>query len=269
MQALIVARPLLSFFVLAYAFTWAIGIPLLLSERGFVDFHVPRWLEALAAFGPALAAVVVLYQLRGGAGVRALMKSLGKWFVSPNWMLFVVFSPFVVLLLAIVLSGDFSGDLMVWQTPITSAFLLELIFIGGLVQGFGEEPGWRGFALPVLRTRYGALLATLALFPVWLVWHLPFFLSRPEFTFGAWLGFSAGILSAAVWCTVIYDATRSVLMVAIWHALINITRGVALAISTGAFLMFGQVVLGVAVVMVVWWLIKRPGPYTDGDILEE
>jgi membrane protease YdiL (CAAX protease family) len=107
----------------------------------------------------------------------------------------------------------------------------ELIFLGGIIRGIGEEPGWRGFALPVLRGRHGPLVASLLLWPVWTCWHLPAFLMRPEFALGAWIGFSVGILAATAWSTLLYDRTRSVLMIAIWHGLI------------------------------IYWLISRPGKY--------
>ena len=38
-----------------------------------------------------------------------------------------------------------------------------------------EEPGWRGFALPRLESRYGPLPGTLILGLAWSAWHLPFF----------------------------------------------------------------------------------------------
>lgn len=257
--------PLLSFFALSYFFSWLIGIPQLLSARGFITTHIPEAVEALAAFGPFAAAVVVLWACGDHSGLVDLFSSLRAWRVRARWVIFVCLSPFVVMLAAVSLT-DGPGALMVESVAaelLTAAALFDLLIISGLVQGLGEEPGWRGFALPVLRTRFGPLLASLALFPVWLFWHLPFFLARPEFQFGAWIGFSAGILAASVWCTFMYDATRSVFMLVLWHALINITRGIALAVSTEAFLAFGQVVLAVAVVIVIYWLVKRPPTYND------
>jgi membrane protease YdiL (CAAX protease family) len=138
----------------------------------------------------------------------------------------------------------------------------EVLVLGGVLRGLGEEPGWRGLALPLLRGRYGPLLATLILWPVWTCWHLPSFLIRPEFAVGAWLGFAVGILAATAWSTLLYDKTRSVLMIAIWHALINITRNIAGTASTEAFFAFAQVMIGIGGIVFVYWLIARPGRYS-------
>ncbi len=37
----------------------------------------------------------------------------------------------------------------------------------------GEEPGWRGFALPRLQQRYGPVLGTIVLGTLHALWHLP------------------------------------------------------------------------------------------------
>jgi len=264
-MSLLKRYPLTSYYFFAYLFTWAIEVPMLLGVRGYIDIHPPVALEALAAFGPLAAAMLVLHQVHGADAMRDLLRSLLNWRVPAGWMAFAILSPFAVLLAALFITGEtgklFSGELS--RNFVAGGKMFELVVLGGVLRGIGEEPGWRGFALPVLRRRAGPLLATLALFPVWLLWHLPSFLMRPEFEWSAWLGFSAGILSAAIWCTLMYDATRSVLVVAIWHALINICRGFAMAASSAAFMAYAQVVLAIAVLVTIIWLVRRPGPYAS------
>ncbi len=160
-------HPLLSYFLLAYIFTWAIEVPMLLGARGIIDVHLPMWLEALAAFGPFAAALIVLGMGSGQVGVKKLFASLVNWRVPGFWLIFTVVSPFVVLVAALSMTGEtaklFSGELC--RDLLAGGKFFQLVFIGGVLRGIGEEPGWRGFALPLLRRRFGPLLASFALWP--------------------------------------------------------------------------------------------------------
>jgi len=258
-------RPLLSYVLLACGLSWLVAIPLMLSRRGILDTEISDAWEILAAFGPFAAALLIAWSLNGRSGAAAIFKSLAHWRVNGFWFLFCVFTPGLLLLAAIILVLMSSGKMPDFESERAMAFstlagFVDLFIITGLVQGFGEEPGWRGFALPRLRQRFGPLAATLCLFPAWLLWHLPMFLTRPEFGLAQWIGFSLGILSAAVWLTLIWDATQSLLMVVIWHAFINVHRSMALAVSTPLFLAMGNVVLLGAVVIIGYWLFNPGTP---------
>lgn len=259
------SRPVLWFLLLAYGWTWFVALPLLVQRRGWFELGLPEAWEGLAAFGPFLAALLVASATAGSKAAEALLGSLRHWRVGVAWLVFCCLSPVALLIAAAALlrvgSGAWpdvsrlaSGELA------TLEGILDLLIIAGLVQGLGEEPGWRGWLLPRLRQRYSPLAATLAVFPLWLFWHLPAFLGRPEFGPAQFVAFSAGILAAAIWLTLIWEATGSILMAVVWHALINITRGIALAISTPLFLTMSAMVLTGAVLIVAWWLMAPRTP---------
>jgi uncharacterized protein len=250
------AVPLLVYVAIAYGFTW-LAVQLL---------H----LEPIAALGPTLAALVVLVAARarraappGSADDLAEWRaSLRRWPATPagRWLAFA--SPFgflaVALLAVVAAPGDADWSRLANGPLTTPPGLFELLVVGSLLQSLGEEPGWRGWFLPKLRERFGPFAATLVLFPVWLCWHLPMFLARPEFGLAQFAGFALGILSAAVWMTAIHELTHSTLAAIAWHLLINATRGVALAISTPAFLSYGMAVtLGAAAIAVIAWRRRR------------
>ena len=51
---------------------------------------------------------------------------------------------------------------------------LYLIFV---VMQFGEEFGWRGYALPRLLRKRSALISSLVVGSLWAVWHIPMFIT--------------------------------------------------------------------------------------------
>lgn len=247
-------RPLLAFLVLAYGWTWLTVLPLLLQKRGLLDAGLPDAWEAVGAFGPALAAWIVSRREGRGAEFRAgfSRQRLGSGLVL------ALGSPLLFLAVALGLGGPWPDGSRLGQGPLaTTAGLLDLVLVAGLLQGLGEEPGWRGYLLPRLRARWGPLGATLVLFPAWLFWHLPFFLSRPEFGLAQFAGFGLGILSAAVWLTWLWERSASIWLAVAWHALLNITRGVALALATGYFLSYGLAVTVGALLIAGAWLGPR------------
>jgi uncharacterized protein len=259
--------PFISYVLLAYAFTWSFAVPLALSKRGVIGSELPHSLEIIAAFGPFVAALLVSKALDGAAGISRILHGLTQWRVPSFWLFFSIFSPFVLLVVVVAINWLTSGEQPRFETEkslhyLTLLGLVELVAVGGLVQGFGEEPGWRGFAIPWLRKTRGPLMASLILAPFWLFWHLPQFLGRPEFGIGPFIGFAAGILAATMWLTLIHEKTQSILMAALWHTTVNIARNIALAISVPMFLTFNTLIMVVGIGIVVYWVItrKQQGP---------
>ena len=77
-----------------------------------------------------------------------------------------------------------------------------------------EEPGWRGFALPRLQPRYGALGASLRLGVLWALWHTMMFILQGTTPFTFVVSMASVILGSVVFSW-IYNHTRGSLLVAI------------------------------------------------------
>ena len=233
-------HPLVTFFVLAFVFSW---------------WPWPLYLLGLApspiiGFGPFFAAILVLALTGGKAGTVALLHRMVRWRVRPVWYA-------VALLLPVVISGAAAGlnvllgarppspgELGAWPGLIPTFFLLLLV--PGL-GGAWEEPGWRGYALPKLQVGRSALLASLILGIAWAFWHLPLMvigqihLSDPLF-----------IVAWAVVFTWLFNNTNGSVLIAMLHHNMNniISGGFFSAMFSGAdWVRQGWLLVG------LWWAV--------------
>lgn len=261
MTGMIRKHPLLSYTAVAYLWTWLTILPLLLQKRGLADFGLPDAWEAIGAFGPFIAACLVLRYPEGQGGLAAFWQGLRHWRLGASGWALTILSPLVFLALAAGLTSLQTGAPPSWQALASGQLgslheVIDLVLVAALLQALGEEPGWRGYLLPRMMNRFRILPATLLLFPVWWLWHLPFFLSRPAFGLAQFFGFGFGILCASIWLSFLRERTHSILAAVVWHAVLNITRGIALGFSTGMFLAYGMVVAAGAAAIVIWWLVR-------------
>jgi len=101
-----------------------------------------------------------------------------------------------------------------------------------VINGFGEETGWRGYALPHLQLRYTPMTATLVVAGLWAGWHLPMFFvveGFRTFTVAITVGWVFGLFCGAIVLTWLYNRTGSILLVALWHGTYNIISGTSAA----------------------------------------
>jgi membrane protease YdiL (CAAX protease family) len=221
-------RSLIAFFILAYALSWVIQIPLALSTQGIINVDLPPSLHLLSAYGPLVAAFIVTAFTAGLQGVRDLLARMIHWRVGWRWALFALLSPLALFLLAVLIERLTSGSWSaveyfgrVVEVPQLSWFAGWLAWI--LTFGFGEETGWRGFALPRLQFGRSAIRATLILWIFWAFWHAPqFFYNFPGMTPFSSIGFLLGMLAGGILLTSLFNSTSgSILMVALWHGTYN------------------------------------------------
>lgn len=271
--ALLRRRPLISFFVLAYAITWLLWAPVVFA--GVPAFSETRHIPTLAAL-PAVAvgvtgsALFMTAVTQGRPGLRRLFDRLRCWDVGLRWyaVALLLFPVGEVLLTAAV----FGPEMFRALTP-TALTLYPAAFVSHFVFGpLFEETGWRGFALPRMQHRFGPLRGSLLLGLLWGGWH--FFLYVP-----AWIGAgsAAGVFNAAIFVaftvsvsvlfTWLSNNTRaSLLLVMLLHGSINGTatyvqvladRGIISDDAAGFSAGFGSLAVALLAAVAITWRTHR------------
>lgn len=179
-NSLLARHPLVSFFAIAYLISWIIEAPVVLAANGVLPVLPPVAvvvLVAVATFGPTASAFIMTALTQGGTGVKQLLRRYIQWRVGAQWYLFVLIGiPIIIVLGAMVVPGAvaaFQPPSAAMLTAYPLAFV-STVFLGGPL---GEEPGWRGFALPRLQWRLNPLMSAVVLGILWALWHLPLFWS--------------------------------------------------------------------------------------------
>ncbi|MEP6834918.1 MAG: CPBP family intramembrane glutamic endopeptidase [Gemmatimonas sp.] len=224
-------HPLLAFFVLAYAISWIIWAPLWLPRLGVHGLPVLPFHHALGALGPISAAFIVSTVESGRAGAVDLMRRMGFWRNRIGWIVFALCGPLVMLAFSQIGEQWYAAhpvDLIAFarsrEFPQFSG--IGFLTYNILTFGYGEETGWRGFALPRLQARHSALASTLILTGGWALWHVPLFLYRPGYLMMSGpgiVGWLFSLLTGAVLLTWLFNESRgSVLAVAFFHAAVDV-----------------------------------------------
>lgn len=249
-------HPVILFFVLAYAITWSSWTPISYGyDRGLIELSPGIYaLFVAGSFGPLLAGAIVTY-LRGSS-LRAWFGQALKWRVPLKWWLAALLTPFVLYTLMaaihLLLGGtlNWSEVAPLWSLP--AGFLSVFLWGGG-----NEELGWRGFALPHLQQRYGALVSSLIIGVVWTLWHAP--PGIVEMGLVGWAldlpFYMTSVTGIAIVATWLYNGSGgSVLLTMVFHAAVNVVQSLypveGMFSTTGTYArLFAWVILAVVIVV--------------------
>jgi membrane protease YdiL (CAAX protease family) len=158
--------------------SWIIWTPLILcslkiipvSDKLLSILIIP--VISLGVFGPLVGALFALHKEQGKGSERKFLRSFLD--LNLGWRAYI----FPVLIL-------FGSTFIAWFSPelfgekrlpmilpslwMFIPYLLLMIFFGG----GQEEFGWRGYALPILESKFGIWYANIILGIVHAFWHLP------------------------------------------------------------------------------------------------
>lgn len=254
--------PLAAYFTLAYLFSWIFFILLVLNRQGLVhlfpdDAAHARTLDVWHAFGglgPLFGAIAAILLVYGKNRLRAFISAYSlKKLTARGWIL--ALSPLLIFGFALLMGRIINGE---WLSIsgffekndlLTPAHFIAWFF-PLLTYGFGEEAGWRGYALPQLQSRYPALVATLILAVFWLGWHIPTFFYRYQLSGGMFIGFVLGLVAGAIWMTFLFNYTHgSILAVSLWHFTFNFVSMIGTDAVSSATM--STIVMALAVIVVL------------------
>jgi uncharacterized protein len=228
-------HPLVTLFVLAYGLTWVIQIP---RAAGLLEGDV--WLAV--TWAPAIAALLAAALTGGRSAVRELGERLVRWHVGWQWYVVVILGPAAFSLSVAGLYALLPGGS--WAAALPSALseeplvLLPVFFVLlALTDGLGEEPAWRGFALPRLLARHNTLVASLILGVFWALWHLPLLWIEESTRYQepVWPILVDDTAKSVLFTWVFLHTRGSLLMAILFHAATNLFRVSPAATSPGDY----------------------------------
>ncbi len=203
------AHQLPAFFILAYVFSWWAWVWYRLD---------PEHADApILPLGPLLAAGLMLGLIGGWPAAKAWLAKIGHWRVGLKWYALALLLPPALTLTAVglnlLLGATLSPDIAYPGWP---GLIVRFVFIF-VVIGLGEEPAWRGYALPRLLAGRTALAASLILGALHALWHLP--LLGVEYDAGNILPWLVSVFCFGIVVTWMWLHTQgSLLLPALMHA---------------------------------------------------
>lgn len=240
------------YLVVNFAFSWALLLPFVKTENA-LDSPFFLLARILASFGPALAAVVMLWLVEGKQAVKGMLKDVAAINRGAKWM--AAAAALAVLTVAIPLAFlVYKGQMSISTRTVRSLLMLipNLILSLFLFGSIADEIGWRGYLLPRLQQTLTAVSASVAIGLLWGLWQLPtyYFNGLVESNLSPiWLFIETVALSIIL--TWITNSSKSLVGVIVFNGVYRTLTQffLPLAEAAGSVVVFQQLYAGVLVNM--------------------
>jgi uncharacterized protein len=181
-QSFIKRHPVLSYFALTFAISWVATL-LVIGGPGRIPAtpeEITRLFPAVylaTVAGPSLTALLLTGLVGGRAGFCELAARLLRWRVGARWyavaLLTAPLSVLATLLTLSLLSPEFLPGFLTTTGGSSGVIPMSLgmVVALSLFNGFVEELGWTGFAIPRMHRQYGVFATGLSIGLLWGAWH--------------------------------------------------------------------------------------------------
>jgi len=246
-------KKLLLFAVLTYLLAWSWWIPLLWKK--IIVYPGQGWPTHLIGLtAPAISAILITAFFDRATGLIDLW-SRSKRLVRKklSWGL-IIFTAGCAFAPVILLKSVSIEDLSQYSGAPAIGILGILIVL--ILNGFGEELGWRGFLAEELLKSKSVAKSAFWIWLVWMPWHFPLFwvvASYREMGVFGFIGWAVSIYFGSVFLTWLYVYNNhSVLMVVLWHVAYNY------AVATDAAVGITASIVSSGVIFLAIWVMRRP-----------
>lgn len=197
----------------------------------YMGSKYPSDLWFLFLLFPFLTGIFITAIADGRSGLKTFFSRMVRWRVGIQWYAVALLLPPILRLIAaglnVLMGASMPANI---QIPAGPELLANFLFPSLLLISLGEEPGFRGFALPRLLVGRSALSAALILGVLHAIWHIPLFIFGSDSPLIIPI-----IISGAVLNTWLFNKTNgSVLLAMLLHASIDLMVGIFNPWFTGA-----------------------------------
>lgn len=216
------------------------GIAYSIGSVGYILSRLyPNDLWILILWGIFLGGALVTAIADGRSGLKTYFSRLVRWRAGIQWYAIALLAPFALHLISIGLNLLSGAEMSAgFQFPDWSQVVAVYLFSFFTI-ALGEEPGFRGFALPRLMSGRSAFAASLILGVLHAIWHLPLVIGGDEM-----ISIFLNVIGGAVLITWIFNHTNgSVFLAMLLHASTDLTAA-----------LFNPVFSGTDAVMARLWL---------------
>ena len=271
LKATITRHPAAAFLVFFYVAGWIVFLPALLGQSGFglfaYDLPPQPSILLLTLVGLAGGAFLITRIADGKDGVRELRSHYFIWRTGPQWYVLALFGAALLLLVgaAVVQGTSILGAFGANLPQFLPNYLVQVLLIAVLVS-LWEETGWMAFLTARWQKRFGPVLASLMVAPLFGLGHFPLLFIAggltdsgrltasevPEYIFYLLVLFAVPVRLIVTW---VYNSTGGSLpIVALLHSSFDVVASSAILIGfypgiDGRLMYFGLAIVAIGVLV--------------------